>query len=96
MLQDGSPNVLPNVGIPICKAKPSHQMEILNNSAVRSSNLKINLIPPDRQSSELEVQHEIMTLNRNKDRRSVKQTTHLSAVLRMMLGLLQTRPLDLQ
>lgn len=71
-------------------------MEILNNSAVRSSNLKINLIPPDRQSSELEVQHEIMTLNRNKDRRSVKQTTHLSAVLRMMLGLLQTRPLDLQ
>jgi hypothetical protein len=48
MLQDGGPNVLPNAGIPICKAKPSDQMEILNNSAVRSSDLKINLILPDR------------------------------------------------
>jgi hypothetical protein len=96
MLQDGGPNFLPNVGIPICKAKPSHQMVILNNSAVRSSNLETNLIPPDRQSSELEVQHEMMTLNGSKDRPSVKQTTHLSAVLRMMLGLLQPRTLDLQ
>jgi hypothetical protein len=47
-LQDGDPYVLPNAGIPICKAKPSQQMENLHNSAVRGSYLKINLIPPDR------------------------------------------------
>jgi hypothetical protein len=95
-LQDEDPYILPNAGIPICKAKPSQQMEILNNSAARSSYLKINLIPPDRQSSELEVQQEMITRKRHKDRRSVKQTTHLSAVLRIMLGLLQSHPLDLK
>ena len=96
MLQDVGHSSLPNVGISICKAKPSHQMVNLNNSVVRSSNLEINLIPPDRQSSEFEVQHEMMTLNGPKDRRSVKQTNHLSTVVRMMLGLLQSRTLDLQ